>query len=197
MHISDGVLSPGVLAAGTILAAAGISLGLKKISYREISTLAVMTSAFFVVSLIHIPVGPAGAHLILNGLAGIILGWGIFPALFTGLLLQALIFGHGGITALGVNTLNMALPGLLCWKLFSLIKHKRAAGFVAGVLSVFVSVVLLYISLSLSRQSFIPAARIIAAGHLPVALLEGFITAAAVSFIIKTSPEMIMKNNAY
>ncbi len=196
MHISDGVLSPAVLAVGTIIAASGVAVGLKKISYREMPTLAVLTSVFFVASLIHIPLGPAGAHLILNGLAGIILGWGIFPALFMGLLLQAMLFSHGGITTVGVNTLNMALPGFLCWKLFPLIKNKQAGGFIAGFGGVAGSVLMLWVSLGLSRQSFIPAATIIAAGHIPVAIAEGLVTAAAVVFLMKTSPELIGSCNA-
>ena len=41
--------------------------------------------------------------LVLNGLMGLMLGWAALPAVFTALLLQAVFFGHGGYTTLGVR----------------------------------------------------------------------------------------------
>ena len=70
-------------------------------------------AAFFAGSLIAIPVGPSSVHLMLGGLIGLMLGTAAFPALFVALALQALLFGMGGLTTLGVNTLNMALPGVV------------------------------------------------------------------------------------
>jgi len=191
MHISDGVLSGQVLAAGTALAAAGVGIGLKKADYRQMPKLAVFTSLFFTASLIHIPVGPAGVHLVLNGLAGIALGWAVFPALFIGLLLQSIIFNHGGITAIGVNTLNMALPALICRQIYIYFKNKILAGFIAGFTGIAGSVFLLTVSLMLTQKSLITVSKIVIVSHLPVAVIEGIITAAAVRFIIKTDPEII------
>jgi cobalt/nickel transport system permease protein len=44
----------------------------------------VLSATFFVASLIHVPVGPSSVHLIMSGLAGLVLGWTAFPALFVG-----------------------------------------------------------------------------------------------------------------
>src|SRR5512147_1129646 len=79
MHISEGVLSPAVLAGGAGLAAAGCAIGLKKLDYEAIPRVAILSAAFFVASLIHVPIGPVGAHLVLNGLMGLLLGWVAVP----------------------------------------------------------------------------------------------------------------------
>ena len=70
MHISEGVLSAPVLATGAALTAAGCGIGLKKLDYDRVPQVAILTSAFFVASLIHVPIGPSSVHLVLNGLMG-------------------------------------------------------------------------------------------------------------------------------
>ncbi|MBW1891935.1 MAG: energy-coupling factor ABC transporter permease, partial [Deltaproteobacteria bacterium] len=75
MHISEGILSAPVLIAGGGAAIAGTALGLKAIDYDRISTVGILSSAFFVASLIHVNVGPSSTHLVLNGMVGLMLGW--------------------------------------------------------------------------------------------------------------------------
>ncbi len=118
MHISEGVLSPAVLAGGAALAAVGTAIGLKKMDYEAIPRVAILSAAFFVATLIHVPVGPVGLHLVLNGLMGLLLGWLAVPAILIALFLQSLLFQFGGLTVLGVNTVIMALPAVVCFYLF-------------------------------------------------------------------------------
>ena len=118
MHIVDGALSNPVVIGGAVAAAGGIAMGLKSLDIDRIPTAGVLSASFFVASLIHVPIGPSSVHLILNGLAGLLLGWAAFPALFVGLLLQAVFFGFGGLTVLGVNTFNIAMPAVLAWMIF-------------------------------------------------------------------------------
>ncbi len=113
LHISEGVLNAATLGAGTVLTLAGLGIGLRKMEYDKLPEVAVLSSVFFVASLIHVPVGPCAAHLILTGICGLLLGWVAFPALFVGRTLQAVLFGYGGITTLGVNTFNMAFPAVM------------------------------------------------------------------------------------
>ena len=113
MHIVDGALSNEVLIVGSAMSAVGIVVGLRKLTMDLIPAAGVLSATFFVASLIHVPLGFSSVHLILNGLAGIILGWAAFPALFVALLLQAVFFAFGGISVLGVNTLNIAAPAVL------------------------------------------------------------------------------------
>src|SRR5882724_5889079 len=104
VHISDGVLSPAWQVGGFALAAVLVAIGLWRLGDAEIPRLALITAAFFVASLIHLRVGPSSIHLLLNALVGVVLGWRSGLAIAVGLLLQATLIGHGGFTALGVNT---------------------------------------------------------------------------------------------
>jgi len=118
MHIVDGALSNPVVIGGAVAAVGGIALGLRALPLDRIPAAGVLSASFFVTSLIHVPVGPSSVHLILNGLAGLILGWAAFPALFVGLVLQAVFFGFGGLTVLGVNTVNIALAAVIVGLVF-------------------------------------------------------------------------------
>ena len=118
MHIAEGVLSPAVLATGYALTAAGTALGLKKLDYDRLMTVAILAATFFVGSLIHVPIGITSAHLILNGLLGVILGWAAFPAILAALALQALLFQFGGLVVLGVNTFTMGFSAVVAGYVF-------------------------------------------------------------------------------
>jgi ABC-type Co2+ transport system permease subunit len=119
IHMQDGQLTEawwigGFLAAG-LLALAG-AWGIRD---EEIPRVAVLTAAFFVGTLIHVPIlGGPPAHLLLNGLLGVILRRRALLAIPVGLFLQAVLFGHGGFTVLGANSCVMGLPALLAWGLF-------------------------------------------------------------------------------
>src|SRR5262245_32385819 len=119
VHISDGVLTPEWLAGGFLLAGVLAFVGSWRIRDEEIPRVALMTAAFFVVSLIHVPVGGTSVHLLLTGLVGVILGWRAALAIPVGLFLQAALLNHGGFSSLGVNSCVMVLPALLAWQLFA------------------------------------------------------------------------------
>ncbi|MBU3930755.1 cobalt transporter CbiM [bacterium] len=197
MHISEGVLSAPVLIAGGVLSICCVTAGLRKLEYEKVPQVAVLTSAFFVASLIHVPVGPSSTHLILNGLTGILLGWAAFPAIFTALTLQAVFFQFGGFTSLGVNTFNMAFPALVSFWLFSIFVSKNNrritmfAGFIGGAAGVLGACFLVAVSLLTSGKAFLPLVKLLAAVHLPVILIEGLITALALGFLQKVKPELL------
>ncbi len=195
MHISEGVLSAPVLIGGGVLAAVGTSIGLKRINYDRIMDVAVLSAAFFVASLIHVPLGPGSVHLVLNGLIGLVLGWASFPAIFTALLLQAVFFQYGGIVVLGVNTVTMALPALVCGILLrpwlTKKKYRYVACFSGGFLAVFLSALLMALALALSDSGFFDIAKIVIAANIPIMIIEGFVTLFVVSFLIRVQPEIL------
>ena len=118
MHISEGVLSAPVLIGGACLTIGGVALGLKKIEYEDIPEIAVMSSAFFVASLISIPFAVSSLHLVLIGLMGILLGIKVFPAVIVALFLQAILFQFGVMTTLGVNTFIIAYRAVISYFLY-------------------------------------------------------------------------------
>ncbi len=196
MHISEGVLSPPILLTGAVVTIAGVAWGLKRLTAPRIPETALLSATFFVASLIHIPIGPSSAHLVLNGLLGLILGPVTFPAVLVALFLQAILFQFGGLTTLGINTMNMALPALLVYFVFSpLPKESKSlaglAAFLAGALALFLSGILVAIELAFTGESFLAAAKLIILAHLPVMIIEGLVTAIIVNFLRRVRPEIL------
>jgi cobalt/nickel transport system permease protein len=196
MHISEGVLSPAVLAGGAALAAAGTAIGLKKMDYEAIPRVAILSAAFFVATLIHVPVGPVGLHLVLNGLMGLLLGWLAVPAILIALFLQALLFQFGGLTVLGVNTITMALPAVVCFYLFRPFLRRQGtvsavAAFFCGFMAILLSGLLVAVALIGTGQAFLQVARLAFLSHIPVMIIEGVITLFIFLFIRKVRPEML------
>lgn len=198
-HIPDGVLSLPVLVSGGLVSVAGVGYGLRRLDSERIAQTGVLSAVFFVAALVHFPVGPSSVHLILNGLVGIVLGWAAFPAIFIALLLQAVLFGFGGLMVLGVNVMNMAVPALLCRALFlTLIRRPSlsparigwSAG-LAGGLGVLLTALMVAGVLTLSGQEFATAARLVLLAHLPVAVIEAVFSAAAISLLARVKPEFL------
>jgi len=196
MHISEGVLSGPVLISGAVLAVAGTAIGLKKLDYDRIAKAGMLAATFFVASLIHVPIGPTNAHLVLNGIVGLLLGWAAFPVILAAVLLQAVLFQFGGITTLGINTTIMALPAVGTYLLFGPFVHKKrsialAAAFGCGALSVLLSGILVALALIFTEENFFEIAGIAVAAHIPVMIIEGLVTALCVAFLRKVQPEML------
>jgi cobalt/nickel transport system permease protein len=197
MHISEGILSAPVLVTGAGLTAAAVAYSLKKMEYKEIPKVAILSSVFFVASLIHVPVGPSSVHLIVNGITGMLLGWAAFPAILVALALQGVLFQFGGITTLGVNTFNMALPAIICFYLFN--RGVRGennfialmVAFVSGFLAVLLSGVIVAAALVFTGEPFLQVAKLVLFAHLPVMISEGVLTAFCIGFLRKVRPEIL------
>jgi len=197
MHVSDGILSGPVMAVGFAGAVVVAAATLRKMDLEEIPKISVATSVFFVASLIHIPVGPSSVHLLLNGLVGIILGWRAFPAILLGIILQAILFGHGGVTVIGVNTVMLGGGALFAygiWQLrhrFNFKNNQMVFGFLGGASATIFSGVILSLALITTGEAFFATAGLILAYHIPVMLIEGVVAAACVNFLLKAKPEIL------
>ena len=195
MHISEGVLNPEILIGGAVISFAFTAYALKKLKNEDIPLVAVFSALFFIASFIHIPVGPVSIHLILNGIIGGILGVRAFISIFIALLLQGVLFGYGGISTLGINTLNLALPALIGWYILSLhvnsVSLKKVQYFLVGFMSVAVSALFLSITLALNGESFLNASKVAFLAHIPVMFIEGVITMFALIFLNKVYPQIL------
>lgn len=151
MHIPDGFIAPQVYLPAYAVAAAAwwwAARGLRqRLDHEEIPRLAVLTALAYVLGLIMVPIpGGTSGHALGVALLALIFGPRLaFLAYSLVLLLQALLFGAGGITALPVNALAIGLAGALVatWT-FRLLKRlgEAPAVLAAGWLSVVVSSVL-------------------------------------------------------
>ncbi|MBQ7585290.1 MAG: cobalt transporter CbiM [Desulfovibrionaceae bacterium] len=198
MHIAEGVLSPAVLSVGALITGIGTFWGLRQIKTEQLLGCGVLAAFFFIASLVHVPLGFTNAHLLGNGLIGVMLGLGAFPAILAALILQALLLQFGGITVLGVNTATMACGAVLASLAFkSLVSLKpnllglKIAGFVAGVLGVLSSAFLTALSLMFTEEGFLAAALALFTAHLPIMLVEGLVTMLVLSFLARMKPEYL------
>jgi cobalt/nickel transport system permease protein len=198
MHLAEGIISsPVVLGGGAALAGAGVAIGLRNLDEAHALRAAVLGSGFFVASLIHIPLFGVSVHMTLTGLLGIVLGWAAFPAVLVGLVLQLVLFGFGGLTTLGLNTCIMAVPAVCVYHVAqSASRNPTLAGkpWVCGLLgavAVALSALLMAAVLRTAGEAFLIAAWSVLVAHVPVMILEAGVTAGAVSFLGKVSPELL------
>jgi len=135
MHIPDGYLSPQ-----TFVPLFGVSfvfwaIALKKIkkelSSKYIPYLAMAAAFSFLIMMFNVPIpGGTTGHAVGGALIAILLGpWAAVLAISVVLIIQAIVFGDGGITAIGANCFNMAvvMPFVSYW-VFKLIKGDANSG---------------------------------------------------------------------
>lgn len=197
MHISDGILSAPVLTAGFVGTAAVAAYTLRRLDLDDIPKVSVITSVFFVASLIHVPIGPSSIHLILNGLVGVVLGMRAFPAIMLGIILQTILFGHGGVTVIGVNTVMLGGGGLLAYAVwqqrhrFNINKKEMIFGALAGATGIFSSGIVLALSLVTTGEEFLATAGYTLAAHIPVMVIEALVVGACAGFLAKVKPDAL------
>ena len=196
MHISDGVLPLSVTIGGYAASAALVAWSAHRTHSEEMPKLAVMTAAFFVASLIHVPFGPTSVHLIIPGLTGALLGPSAFLSVSLGLLLQSLLFQFGGLTALGANALMMGLPALACGWVFQKFKGRTIArqaivGGVAGAIGTALAAIILAVLLATGGEDFFGVAKLALVAHVPVFIIEGLVSAFTIGFLARVKPELL------
>lgn len=201
MHLADGALNTPVAATTTAATAAVLVYSVQGIKEEEIPKTSLLAGVFFAVSLISIPIGPSSIHPLFAGLLGVILGRRAPLALFVGLLLQAILFQHGGLTTLGANTMMLAIPALLASWFYRRLGDKAVflKGAVIGGLSVLVTVLLLIVLLLLTDLRFGEGAfsviNMLIVGHLPLVAIEAVVTGAALQLIARAKPELLINKN--
>lgn len=199
MHLSEGVLQSSTLIIGAVCAAAGVAVGLKKLKNDRLSITALFSSVFFVASTIHVPVGIGSVHLILNGIAGIFLGWSIFPAFLIALILQAVLFSFGGFSVLGVNLVILALPAVFV----SVIAKRMLAnqsptkmrlillGILAGVIGIGGSALLASLVLAFDgNQQYGDLIALLLISHSPIFVVDSLISVGIVLTLAKMYPQI-------
>ncbi|WP_040976564.1 cobalt transporter CbiM [Necropsobacter massiliensis] len=199
MHLSEGVLHTPVLLGGALIAIGGVMLGLRRIEPQRLPLTALFAAAFFVAGTIHVPVGIGSVHLILNGMAGLFLGWAVFPAFFIALVLQVLLFSFGGFAVLGVNLCVMALPALCVHMLFAhrLERHHSrrtqiAAGIGAGVIGVGGAALLASSVLALDGgRDYADLIVLLLISHIPVFVIDSIVSVGVILLLHKMYPTVL------
>ena len=195
VHIADGYLVHSWEIGGYVLMVAGIALSLWRISDREVPRVGVLAAALFVSSQGHIPFGAFTVHLLLNGLAGVILRHRVPLAIAVGLTLQTLLFAHGGWGSLGVNFVVLTAPAVLAGVGYRPLA-RRMSPFVGGLMLGLVTAavtVLLHASIlyfgSVEQKGYVAGISLVA--HLPVIVIEGVGVGFACRVLAKAKPEWL------
>ena len=209
MHIPDGFIDVQTSAIFAGLAAAGVAASLKGARSQldeKSAPLAGLTAVFiFAVQMLNFPVvaGTSG-HLIGAALAAVLVGpWAATLALTVVLLMQALLFADGGLSALGLNVFNMSIIGV--WSgyfIFVLVKKiapkKKSSIVVAGALAAFISVplsaagfVLQYALGGTATFSITTVLGAMISTHILIGIGEALITGLTVSAVLATRPDLV------
>ena len=115
MHIPDGYLSPQTYVVLDIAIIPIWVIAAKKVKRtlktKQIPLMALGAAFAFVIMMFNVPViGGSTGHAVGGTLIAIILGpWAAVISISVALVIQALVFGDGGITAIGANCMNMAV----------------------------------------------------------------------------------------
>ena len=195
MHLPDGILSVPVWVATDAAAAAGLAVAVrkaeKKLSDRQVPLMGVMAAFVFAAQMVNFPIpGGTSGHLLGAVLLSVLLGPPVAAVvMFCVLLVQALLFQDGGITALGANYINMGLVGIVMGgaaartnRLMGAQWARSAAVFLACWFSVVLGAALCALELWLSaRMPFVPALITMTSVHALIGLGEGALTLGALA----------------
>lgn len=209
MHVPDGFLTLPTSAATAVIAAVGVAVALRgarrELDERTAPLAGLVATFVFAAQMLNFPVaaGTSG-HLVGGALAAVLVGpWTATLCLTVVLLVQALLFADGGISALGTN---VVLMGLVCvwvaWGVFVLVRRvlPRRPGSVpvAAALAAFVSVpaaALTFAGLfAVGGAVPVPAttlAVVMVGVHLLIGIGEAAITALVVSSVVAVRPDLV------
>ncbi|MFF3934460.1 energy-coupling factor ABC transporter permease [Streptomyces hirsutus] len=210
MHVPDGFINAPVSAATAVVAAGAIAVSLRgarrELGSERAAPLAGLVAAFvFAVQMLNFPVaGGTSGHLLGGALAAILVGpWTGVLCISVVLLMQAILFADGGLTALGVNITCMAIvTTVVAYVLFrGLVKvlprtrrSVTAASFVAALVSVPASAIAFTLIYAIGGTADVSIGRVATAMvgvHLLIGLGEAVITALTVGAVLAVRPDLV------
>jgi len=156
MHIPDGYLSPT-----TIVVSYAVTLPLwiygfkklkEKLNEKTLPLIGSLTALSFVIMMLNVPIpGGTSGHALGTALISILFGpWIAFISISLVLLIQAVIFGDGGISALAIESFAMGfVASFVAYYVFKLLKNKKFAPFIAGYLSIVVASFIIALALGI------------------------------------------------
>jgi len=210
VHIPDGYLDVWVLALFFALTVIMLVLAFRKankiVEDRHIPLFAVLTAAVFAAQMINWPVGPGGttAHLVGGALIAIFLGpYGGLIAMAVILLIQAFLFGDGGITALGANIWNMGVVdcfvGYYLYRVISKALGDTPRGKIIGAFFggwIGITLAAFFCGLEIGISTIFPyniavSVPVMTIYHCLLGTIEGLITAFVVGYTLKVRPDLL------
>ena len=209
MHIPDGFINTATAAGAGLVAVGGVSASLRQtgvqLAEKQIPFAGLTAAFIFAVQMLNFPVaaGTSG-HLLGGAMAAILLGPWLGTLVVTVVIaVQALMFADGGVVALGLNVVNMALVtavvGWLVFRGLTRVLPKSTgsavmASMVAAAVSVVASSLAFTFEYALGGQGGAPLATVMAAMvgvHSLIGIGEGIITAVTVGSVLAVRPDLV------
>lgn len=208
MHIPDGFLAPPVVVVTCLLSIAAMALAFRRLrgelGTRLTPLMGVMSAAIFAGQMVNFPLFglQASGHLMGGVLAACVLGpWGGMVAMTAVLIVQCLVFGDGGVSALGANVLNMAVIGSgLGYVVYAQLRQwfpgQRGAVWASALASwLIVPVAALALAVEMSAAgSSVPFPRLLQLMlfyHVFIGLGEALLTGLVVSWLVSVRPDVL------
>jgi cobalt/nickel transport system permease protein len=209
MHIPDGFINTGVALAADVVAVGGVGVAMKKATdtmEEKEAPLAGLVAAFvFAVQMLNFPVAAGTSGHLLGGVLATVLVGPWLGAICIALVLtvQALFFADGGLSALGLNIVNMALiGGLGGYAVFVAIRGMlpKTKGMVvtASAIAAGISVVLasigFWIEYALGGVGQVPLRTVFAAmvgTHFLIGVGEALITGLTIGAVMAVRPDLV------
>jgi cobalt/nickel transport system permease protein len=212
MHIPDGFLTLNVIIPTFIITIIFWAISVKKVKLtdKEVPIMGLLTALFFAAMMMNYPIiGGTTAHLLGGASLGLILGpfAGCISVTII-LVLQALLFGDGGLTALGANVLNMGIIGIFVPCIIFLVMNKAleikattalyATIFVSAFVGDLLAAISAGVELGLSQPVFqyglsiaVPA---MAINHSIIGVAEGIVTVILIGTLLKLRPDVLERS---
>lgn len=209
MHIPDGFVDAQVCLGAGLVAAVGVGVclkGARRTLDQATAPLAGLVAVFvFAGQMLNFPVGAGtSGHLLAGALAAILIGpYAGVLAVTVVLVVQALLFADGGLTALGLNIVNLALVTVLVsWATFRLAIRLAprgrsgilAASFLAGLLSVAAAAASFVAEFALGGTAPVSLAALgtaVIGVHVVIGTVEGVITALVIGAVASVRPDLV------
>jgi len=156
MHIPDGYLSPTTIVVSYAVTLPLWIYGFKKLKEKlnenTLPLIGSLTALSFIIMMLNVPIpGGTSGHALGTALISILFGpWIAFISISLVLLIQAVIFGDGGISALAIESFAMGfVASFVAYYVFKLLKNKKFAPFIAGYLSIVVASFIIALALGI------------------------------------------------
>ena len=209
MHIPDGFVSLPTSLGAAAVAAGGVGVSVRLIGRtlreRQLPLAGLAAAFIFVLQMLNFPVaaGTSG-HVLGAALAAVLLGpWLAVVVLTTVVAVQALVFADGGISALGLNVLNIAVVGVLVgWLVFrgivAILPKTARSIVVATAIGAWCAVVAssagFAAEYALGGSGAVPATTVLGAMtgvHALIGIGEGIASAAVVAAVLASRPDLV------
>ena len=221
MHIPDGYLSLQTTLPAIVVMIPFWTVALNKVkkvlSHKQIPLLSMCAAFSFVIMMFNVPIGQSSVHAVGAVFIAILLGpWAACISVSIALILQALVFGDGGVIAIGINCFNMAIvmpfAGYYIYKLIAgksalLSKRSLLGIFTGSYIGINIAALFTAIEFGIQPLLFKAADGNPLFGYYPLSVsiptmmaehtllagpIEGIITVAAITYLAKSAPHLLV-----